>query len=66
MAVYGEADLAGIRVVLPIVFPPADRAQFHGRRRFERAIAAAEASKADGCQFHVEIDGSTRVKDYVF
>ena len=65
MAVYGEANFGRIGVVLPIVLPPADGAQLHGRRRFQRAIAAAWASKADGGNFHVEIDGKHSGKDYV-
>ena len=57
-AVHRQADIAGVGVFLAIVFPPADRAQPHGVRRFERLVTAARAAKLSLHQsVHVRIDG---------
>ena len=63
-AVYGVVDLQGIVILLPIVLPPANRAQLHRARRFQRSESAAGASKAECHGPHAEIDGIGEVSVY--
>jgi len=63
--VHRQADLAGIRVFLAVVFPPADGAQAEGVRRFQRFVPAARAAKLSLHQsLHVGIDGAGDVGVY--
>lgn len=45
VAVHRQADIGGVRILLPIVLPPADRAQGERARRIERPQSAAWAAK---------------------
>jgi hypothetical protein len=40
LSVHREPDLGGILILLPVVFPPANRAQIQHRRRRQRPISA--------------------------
>jgi hypothetical protein len=46
-AVDGQADFAGVFVLLAVVLPPADRAQTQSTSRLQRLIAATRAAKAN-------------------
>ena len=39
-AINRESHVGGIFILLPVVFPPANRAQLHHRRRGQRPISA--------------------------
>lgn len=53
-AVDGEAHVGGVCIFLPVVFPPADRAEGHGIGGFEGAVATAGAAIR---VLHMRIDG---------
>lgn len=65
MTIDRKANVSGIGIILSVVFPPADRTQFHGRRRFECTVATARATIANRSHWHVEIDGKRSSEDYV-
>ena len=44
-AVHGQPHIRGVRVLLPIVLPPANGAQSQCIRRLQRLMAAAGAAK---------------------
>jgi len=49
-AVHGQADFTGVRVLLAVVLPPADRAQGERPRRVQRLVPATRAAKTSLCQ----------------
>jgi len=49
-AVHGQADFTGVRVLLAVVLPPADRAQPQGAGRLQRLVPATRAAKTSLCQ----------------
>jgi hypothetical protein len=55
-AIDGVADISGIRIILAIVFPPADGAKCHGRRRLEGPVAAAGTAIEHSRGFHDWMD----------
>jgi hypothetical protein len=60
-AIDRQADIPGIGIFLAVVFPPADRAEPQGIRRFKRLEPATRAAKLSRHQrLHVEIDGLAR------
>ena len=65
-AVYGVADLGGVRVLLAVIFPPADRTQGQSVWRLECPVAAARASKKNRCRPHAEMDAFWRRPVYKF
>jgi len=67
-AVHREADLACVGIFLAVVFPPADGAQRHGVRGFQRFVPAARAAKTSLHQeiLHVTIDGGEGRGVYLF
>jgi hypothetical protein len=44
-AIHGQPGYGGILVVLPVVLPPADRAQLLRAGRFQRPVPAAKATE---------------------
>jgi hypothetical protein len=56
LAVHGQAHLRGVRVFLAIVFPPANRAQSHCIRRFQRFVSAARTAEPSCDSLHVWMD----------
>jgi hypothetical protein len=49
-------DIGGIRIVLAVVFPPADGTESHGSRRLEGPVAAARAAIEHSRGFHDWMD----------
>jgi hypothetical protein len=51
-AIYRVMHIFGIRVFLPIIFPPADGAESHGVRSFQCSMAATWAAEKRICDPH--------------
>lgn len=65
LAVHCQSNFRRILIFLPIIFPPADRAQLQGARRFERLISATRAAITDfDRSAHIGIDGRMGATDY--
>jgi hypothetical protein len=54
--IYGVPDIRRVDVLLPIVFPPADRTEAQGVWRLQSPASAARASKTNRCRTHDWID----------
>jgi len=65
LAVHGQAHFGGVLIFLAVVFPPANRAQLQGARRFERLISATRATITNfNSSAHIEIDARIDATDY--
>ena len=65
LAVHCQAHFRRVFVFLPVIFPPADRAQLQGTGRFERLISATRATIPDfDRSAHIGIDGRMGTADY--
>ena len=64
-AVDRKPDFGGVRVLLPVILPPADRTQRQRPRRFQGLAAAAWAAITILHGFpHTTLDGKWRVWGY--
>jgi hypothetical protein len=61
LAIDSQAHFGRIRILLAVIFPPADRAKTHGIGRFQGLISATWAPKPVLVAFHANIDGEEPV-----
>ena len=60
VAIYGVPDFGGIRILLAVVLPPANRTEREGVCRVQCPVPAAWASKKNRGRPHAAIDGFWR------
>jgi len=64
LTVHRQPNLGRVAFFLPVVFPPANRAQAHGVWRFERPVSATRTAEWSFQLVHCGVDEKSREGDY--
>jgi hypothetical protein len=65
LAVHRQPDLGSVRIFLPVIFPPANRAKPQSAGRIKRFVPATRTAIADfNLSAHIRIDGGRNAADY--